>query len=77
MVHLPGNFMTLIEVEKEAIVLFSEALEVVGDAYAIAGFSGAGRLGEIIRDSPPNHFREGNVFGDVVARRSRCFCCSR
>jgi len=40
-----GNSSAVIEVEKEAIVLFSEALEVVGDAYAIAGFSGAGRLG--------------------------------
>ena len=36
---------TVLDVEKEAIVLFSEALEVVGDAYAIAGFSGTGRLG--------------------------------
>lgn len=36
---------TVLEVEKEAIVLFSQALEVVGDAYAIAGFSGTGRLG--------------------------------
>jgi nitric oxide reductase activation protein len=39
------NSATVIDVEKEAIVLFSEALEVVGDTYAIAGFSGTGRLG--------------------------------
>ena len=38
------NSSTVIDVEKEAIVLFSEALEVVGDTYAIAGFSGTGRL---------------------------------
>jgi len=36
---------TVMDVEKEAIVLFSEALETVGDIYAIAGFSGSGRLG--------------------------------
>ena len=35
----------VLDVEKEAIVLFCEALEVVGDAFAIAGFSGTGRLG--------------------------------
>ncbi|MBU4317878.1 MAG: VWA domain-containing protein [Proteobacteria bacterium] len=36
---------TVLDVEKQAIVLFCEALEVVGDQYAIAGFSGTGRLG--------------------------------
>ena len=36
---------SVLDVEKEAIVLFSQALEVVGDRYAIAGFSGTGRLG--------------------------------
>jgi len=36
---------TVLDVEKEAIVLFCEALEVVGDAFAIAGFSSTGRLG--------------------------------
>jgi hypothetical protein len=36
---------TVLDVEKEAIVLFCEALCVVGDAFAIAGFSGTGRLG--------------------------------
>ena len=35
----------VLDVEKEAIVLFCEALQVVGDAFAIAGFSGTGRLG--------------------------------
>jgi len=35
----------VLDVEKEAIVLFSEALHVVGDRFAIAGFSGTGRLG--------------------------------
>ncbi|MDY6791498.1 MAG: VWA domain-containing protein [Thermodesulfobacteriota bacterium] len=36
---------SVLDIEKEAIVLFCEALEVVGDAFAIAGFSGTGRLG--------------------------------
>ncbi len=40
-----GSQTTVLDVEKEAIVLFCEALEVVGDAFAIAGFSGTGRLG--------------------------------
>ena len=40
-----GSDASVLEVEKEAIVLFSEALQVVGDRYAIDGFSGAGRLG--------------------------------
>ena len=36
---------TILHVEKEAIVLFCEALQVVGDVFAIAGFSSTGRLG--------------------------------
>jgi hypothetical protein len=40
-----GSGASVLDVEKEAIVLFCEALEVVGDAFAIAGFSGTGRLG--------------------------------
>jgi len=40
-----GSTDTVLDVEKEAIVLFCEALEVVGDTYAISGFSGTGRLG--------------------------------
>ena len=36
---------TILEVEKEAIVLFCEALQVVGDEFAVAGFSSTGRLG--------------------------------
>jgi nitric oxide reductase activation protein len=34
---------TVLDVAKEATVLFCEALEVVGDDFAIAGFSGTGR----------------------------------
>jgi nitric oxide reductase NorD protein len=36
---------TILHVEKEAIVLFCEALQVVGDVFAVAGFSSTGRLG--------------------------------
>lgn len=35
----------VLDVEKQAIVLFCEALTVVGDRFAIAGFSGTGPLG--------------------------------
>ncbi len=35
---------SVMEVEKQALVVFCEALEVVGDNYAIAGFSGTGPL---------------------------------
>jgi nitric oxide reductase NorD protein len=39
-----GTPASVLDVEKEAIVLFCEALTVVGDAFAVAGFSGSGRL---------------------------------
>lgn len=35
----------VLDVEREAIVLFCEALKTVGDTFAVAGFSGTGRLG--------------------------------
>lgn len=41
----PGTGKSILDVEREAIVLFCEALQVVGDAFAIAGYSGTGRLG--------------------------------
>jgi len=40
-----GGEASVLDVEKAAIVLFCEALQVVGDAFAVAGFSGTGRLG--------------------------------
>jgi nitric oxide reductase NorD protein len=40
-----GADAAVLDVEKEALVLFCEALEILGDVYAIAGFSGTGRLG--------------------------------
>jgi len=41
---LPDSNKTILAVEKEAMVLFCEALERVGDSFGIAGFSGSGRL---------------------------------
>ncbi len=41
-----GNFnpnKRIIDVEKESLVLFIEALEQIGDSYGIYGFSGSGR----------------------------------
>ena len=35
--------LTVLDIAKEALVIFCEALEMVGDTYAIAGFSGTGR----------------------------------
>ena len=43
--RVSGSAATVLQVEKEAIVLFAEALQVVGDDFAIAGYSGTGRLG--------------------------------
>jgi hypothetical protein len=40
-----GSSASVLDVAKEALVLFTQALEIVGDAYALAGFSGTGRLG--------------------------------
>ena len=37
--------MRVLDVEKQAIVLLCEALTVIGDRFAIAGFSGTGPLG--------------------------------
>ncbi|MCK5916015.1 MAG: hypothetical protein KAG92_07735, partial [Deltaproteobacteria bacterium] len=39
-----GSGKSILAVEKEALVLFCEGLDRVGDAYALAGFSGSGRL---------------------------------
>jgi len=36
---------SVLEVEKEALVLLGEALQVLGDRFAMAAFSGTGRLG--------------------------------
>jgi len=38
-----GKQTSVLNLTKEALILFCQALEVVGDAYALAGFSGTGR----------------------------------
>ena len=43
--RVAGTNKTVLSLEQEAIVLFCEALEVIGDTFAVAGFSGHGRLG--------------------------------
>ncbi len=42
---VPGSVATVLEIEKEAIVVLCEALGVLGDALALAAFSGSGRMG--------------------------------
>jgi hypothetical protein len=39
----PGTGERILDLERDAVTLVSEALERIGDAYAIYGFSGAGR----------------------------------
>jgi len=60
-----GNGRSVMDVEKEAIVLFCEALGVLGDRFAIAGYSGAGRMGV-------DYFRikgfDDAMTGDIRAR---------
>jgi Mg-chelatase subunit ChlD len=41
--RVAGGHATVLDVAKQALVLFCEALQVIGDTYAIAGFSGTGR----------------------------------
>lgn len=56
---------TVLDVEKEAIVLFCEALGIVGDTFAIAGFSGNGRL-----SVDYTHIKEfDEPLNDIVRRR--------
>ncbi|MCU0561330.1 MAG: hypothetical protein MUD16_14200 [Desulfobacterales bacterium] len=42
---VPGSESTVLDIEKEAVVVLCEALTVLGDSLAVAGFSGSGRLG--------------------------------
>ncbi len=43
--HASGSSSRVLDIEKEAVVLLAEALDVAGDQFAVAGFSGAGRFG--------------------------------
>ncbi len=40
-----GSSSRILDIEKEAVVLLAEALDVAGDQFAVAGFSGSGRFG--------------------------------
>jgi len=40
-----GTSHSVLDIEKQALVLFCEALLVVGDSFALSGFSGTGRSG--------------------------------
>ena len=40
-----GSRSTVLDVAREAIVLLLEAVKILGDTFAVAGFSGTGRLG--------------------------------
>ncbi len=43
--QVKGSEKTVLDMEKEAAVLFCEALEVVGDSFSVAGYCGSGRHG--------------------------------
>lgn len=62
---VPGGNTSVLDVAKEAVVLFCEALQVVGDDYAIAGFSGTGR--HSVDFYSIKRFEE--PFGDAVKSR--------
>lgn len=59
-----GGQRRIIDVEKEALVVVSEALHAIGDAFAIYGFSGYGRdhvafyVAKDFRDGWDDHARE-------------------
>ena len=62
---VPGSNKPVIEIEKEALILLSEALEALGDRYAIFGFSGRGR--RMVTFDVFKDFDEG--LGDIVKGR--------
>ena len=67
---------TILDVEKQAIVLLCEALQVVGDRFAIAGFSGTGPLGvDYYRikdmDAPVDHAVKGRISAMIPQRNTR------
>ncbi len=71
-----GSDIRVLDVEKEAVVLFCEALETVGDIYAVAGFSGTGRLGVDYRrikdfDQPLDHGVKCRLSGMQPMRSTR------
>jgi hypothetical protein len=66
--RVEGSSASVLEVEKEAIVIFCEALQTVGDKFAVAGFSGSGRLAvDYYRIKDFEESLEGNVAGRIAA----------
>lgn len=64
---------TVLDVEKEAMVLFCEALDIVGDTFAISGFSGNGRF-----SVDYTHIKEFNEpLNDAVRGRISCLTPQR
>ena len=68
--RVAGTDRTVLDVEKEAIVLLCEALQVVGDSFAIAGFSGTGRLG--VDYYPIKHFED--IMDEQIRQRINAMC---
>lgn len=71
-----GSDKSVLQVEKEAIVLFCEALSRVGDAFGVAGFSGAGRLRTDfvwVKDfsTPLDHEARARIAGMAPMRNTR------
>jgi nitric oxide reductase NorD protein len=67
---------TILDLEKESVVLMAEALEGLGDSYAVCGFSGYGR--DRIEfyvckdfDEPYNYHAKGNIGGIKPCRSTR------
>ncbi|MBW1889918.1 MAG: hypothetical protein JRI93_05240 [Deltaproteobacteria bacterium] len=69
-----GSEETVLDVEKAAIVLLCEALDIVGDRFAVAGYSGTGRFGvDYIRIKDFDETVGPEIFKNInamVARRS-------
>ena len=66
----------IIDVEKEALVLMAEALEALGDAYAVYGFSGYGRDqvdAFVVKsfDEPYDHHIQGRIAAIEPHRSTR------
>ena len=59
----------IIDVTKEALVIMAEALEEIGDAYAIYGFSGHGR--QNVEFYLVKSFNEALVVGGAAAASAR------
>ena len=67
-----GSDETVLDVEKAAIVLLCEALGVVGDTFALAGFSGTGRFGvEYVRIKDFDDPMGPDIYANINAMKAR------